>query len=101
MKNSIYFFLVIAVLIGCNSQKKEEHKKDALIQNRVSGKAFGTSYSITFIAKDRPNYNKAYDSLIRMINLSMSTYHTGTNITRINEGDTTVQVGISILRMFF
>jgi thiamine biosynthesis lipoprotein len=54
--------------------------------------AFGTSYSIIYLSKDSVNLQRGIDSVIRVVNNSMSTYLPDSDISRINQGDSTVQV---------
>ena len=102
MKRLAFIIIVIASLsIACNSKKTtpKEHQSKKIL-NTLSGKAFGTTYSVLFAAEEMISYQKSYDSLIAVINQSMSTYQKGTDITRINEGDTTVQVDAHFKKVF-
>lgn len=58
----------------------------------ISGEAQGTSYHITYVAGGYSNYREAFDSIFRHIDLSLSTYDTGSLISKINRNDTTVNV---------
>ncbi len=102
MKRLALLIIVIASLsIACNSKKASPQKQQSKkILNTLSGKAFGTTYSVLFAAEEEVSYQKSYDSLIAVINQSMSTYQKGTDITRINEGDTTVQVDNHFKKVF-
>ncbi|WP_459210623.1 FAD:protein FMN transferase [Aquimarina rhabdastrellae] len=102
MKRLALLIIVIASLsIACNSKKASPQKQQSKkILNTLSGKAFGTTYSVLFAEEEEVSYQKSYDSLIAVINQSMSTYQKGTDITRINEGDTTVQVDNHFKKVF-
>ncbi|MCK8522162.1 FAD:protein FMN transferase [Aquimarina sp. D1M17] len=67
-------------------------KNTQLYQNFVNGEAFGTTFSVQCIDVKKIDYSKSYDSLITVINTSMSTYIKDSDISKINRGDTTVVV---------
>lgn len=80
--------ILFILFIGLVSCKNEPH----LHLNYANGEAFGTTFSIQFIDKKEVDYSKSYDSIITIINKSMSTYIADSDISRINAGDTTVTV---------
>lgn len=73
-KLSILF--VILVVFSC---KKEP------INTQLSGAVFGTSYSIIY--NSNQNYQKQIDSLFYVINKSMSTYQTNSDISKVNRNE--------------
>lgn len=76
-------------------------KKEPVIQlNYSRGNAFGTTYSVQFISKTKQNFSKQYDSLVTVINQSMSTYQEDSDISKINKGDTTVTVDEHFEKVF-
>jgi len=68
------------------------NKKKELYLNYVSGNAFGTTFSVQFIDKKEVDFEKSYDSIITVINSSMSTYQNDSDISRINHGDSGIIV---------
>ena len=56
------------------------------------GGALGTSYSITYLADTELDYQTAIDSVFKVVNQSMSTYIPTSDISRINEGDSTIVI---------
>ncbi|NJB36032.1 MULTISPECIES: FAD:protein FMN transferase [Flavobacteriaceae] len=86
MRGSYSCFLVyLIVFIGCSP-------KERWVKNQNVGEAFGTTYSIIYLAHEELNYQKEIDSVIKAVNKSMSTYMPDSDISRINSGDTTIQV---------
>lgn len=73
---------IISIIISLSSCKKTTEPI------RLSGNALGTTFHITYFAKK--NYAAAIDSTINAVNASLSTYHTNSLISRINQGDSTV-----------
>lgn len=67
-------------------------KKNNSEYQYLTGFALGTSFSIIYESTDQVNYEKQVDSLIKVINGSLSTYIAESDISRINDGDTTVIV---------
>lgn len=84
MKNFALFFLLIT-LLGCSPKSK-------LVKNQNIGSALGTSYSIIYISDSPLDFQKEIDSVFKVINKSMSTYIPDSDISRINNGDSTVVV---------
>jgi thiamine biosynthesis lipoprotein len=84
MKRAITLFLFI-ISIACNNSTGIEYKK-------LDGLALGTTFHITY--KDSLDQIKEnnIDSLIHLINRSMSTYLPNSDISKINKGDTTILV---------
>jgi thiamine biosynthesis lipoprotein len=84
MKNIVLFFLLI-VLLGCTSNPK-------WVKNQNIGSALGTSFSIIYIADKPLDFQKEIDSVFMAINQSMSTYIPDSDISKINNGDSTIVV---------
>jgi thiamine biosynthesis lipoprotein len=82
-----YFLLVLSMILLFSGCKKEVVFKDHTLQGRV----FGTTYKITYL-NATTNYQKSIDSLFSKMNSSLSTYITTSDISRINNGDTSVMV---------
>jgi thiamine biosynthesis lipoprotein len=66
---------------------------------KLSGPVFGTSFNIQYHSEDNSNYDKAFDSLFKVINESMSTYIPDSKISRINRGEV-VEVDEHFKRVF-
>lgn len=77
---------ILLALIGCKEGKDEAR------QFFESGAALGTSYHITYIARSDKGLQEGIDSVFRLINQSMSTYLPESDISRINQGDSTLVV---------
>ena len=77
----LIFFSTVAVflLISCNREINNTIK--------ISGAAQGTTYNITYLAGQHSNYREAIDSIFKKIDLSLSTYDTGSIISKINRND--------------
>lgn len=74
------YTLCIAVLVtACRTTPKEN-------VYYIKGEAQGTTYSITYIAK-APVEKVAIDSILQVIDLSMSTYIDNSLISKINRGE--------------
>jgi FAD:protein FMN transferase len=84
MKFQFIFTLAILLLIGCNRGINNTIK--------ISGAAQGTSYNITYQAGLNSNYREAIDSILKKIDRSLSTYDTGSIISKINRNDTSVML---------
>ncbi len=80
-----FLFLTIisfVLLISCNQDSNK------II--RIAGKAQGTTYHISYVSADNSNYKPGIDSLLKEIDLSLSTYVPVSIISRINKNDSNV-----------
>lgn len=62
------------------------------VKNSNSGSALGTSYAITYLSDRELDFQKEIDSVFEAVNKSMSTYRPDSDISRINNGDSTVRI---------
>lgn len=85
MKN-IVSLLILLLGISCGIEEPK------VIQNQNSGGALGTSYTIIYQSREELNFQKEIDSVFSAVNQSMSTYISDSDISKINDGDTTVVV---------
>ncbi|WP_224483599.1 FAD:protein FMN transferase [Robertkochia aurantiaca] len=84
--------LLVALLTGCeqNSGIKTEQ-----------GLALGTNYTIKYeVAHDSITYHDEIESIFEQVNSSMSTYLTTSDISRINQGDSTLVVDTLFKEVF-
>ena len=58
----------------------------------LQGNAFGTTYNIQFYSERNIDFKKGLDSVIDDVNHSVSTYIPNSDISKINQGDSTVVV---------
>ncbi len=90
MRNSILLILLIS-LFACNSvsEKTKETTNEGATEVVIKGEAQGTTYTIKYLAEDyEEGLKEKFDSILKAIDLSMSTYVPTSNISRLNEGDT-------------
>ena len=96
--NSIkQFFLFFCVIVLCFIACK---KSDDSIPIKLNGQAFGTSFHITYFDENEREFTKQMDSLFYLINKSLSTYISTSDISKINTGDTTVVVDTFFREVF-
>ena len=69
-------------------------------QRGAFGEAFGTTYSISYYSEDLIPMDKALDSIFEKVNQSMSTYRETSDISRINRGDSLVEVDSLFTQVF-
>lgn len=84
MKNKVYFFGLMVLLFSCTPKE--------VVKNQTWGNALGTTYSIIYIADKELDYQQEIDSVFQVLNQSMSTYIPDSDISKINQGDSTVKV---------
>lgn len=82
MMKQLFFLWITALFFSCGN----EPEKAMVLQ----GNAFGTTYSIQYFSEVPLEAEKGIDSVIYLVNKSVSTYLPKSDISRINQGDTTV-----------
>ena len=86
-------FILTMVMVACQLSVNE---KVYLIE----GEAQGSTYHIKYIAERDENLKPAIDSILEVIDRSMSTYRPDSAISKINQGDTTVVVDEHFRKVF-
>ncbi|MDP4703837.1 MAG: FAD:protein FMN transferase [Polaribacter sp.] len=91
-KITVIFIIFLAIFLGCN---RNVDKKDFVLQ----GEVFGTTYKITYLNASK-DYQNSLDSLFLAFNQSLSTYIPTSDISKINDGDLTVEVDDFFVEVF-
>lgn len=81
LKLSLLLLAVFLIAPGCERGIKNTIK--------ISGTTQGTTYNITYLAGANSNYRQAFDSILKKIDTSLSTYIPVSLISRINQNDST------------
>lgn len=79
------YLLLLFTLLSCAQKNGDELRS-------FSGEALGTGYTVQFYSDHRFPVQERFDSVVAVINHSMSTYIEDSDISRINAGDTSVVV---------
>jgi thiamine biosynthesis lipoprotein len=77
MKN-IVLLLIVLLIFSCKQESKN---------TKLSGAVFGTSYAVIYNSES--NFETQFDSLFYIINKSMSTYQTNSDISKLNRNENT------------
>lgn len=73
--------ILALILIGCNETSE-------LVQRTDYGRAQGSTYAISYITGKDVKHQSGIDSILQVIDKSMSTYQSNSTISLINRGDT-------------
>ena len=82
--SKLVYFVLFTVLISCGEKPLEK--------TTVRGQAFGTTFSIQAYTNQNIDLEKGIDSILNLVNKSVSTYLPDSDISKINRGDTSVIV---------
>ncbi|WP_339841731.1 FAD:protein FMN transferase [uncultured Maribacter sp.] len=85
-KKILVLGFILGLLYSCNQNDAEVYR------NENRGAALGTSYNIISITTEETDFQKDIDSVFTSINHSLSTYIPESDISRINQGDSTIAV---------
>ncbi|MCK4561349.1 MAG: FAD:protein FMN transferase [Flavobacteriaceae bacterium] len=88
----LFIYLSFFMLLACKNNDRGNFKK-------LEGHALGTTFHITY-QEALVISEKQIDSLIYLVNKSMSTYMPNSDISKINKGDTTVIIDDMFLEVF-
>ncbi|HFS68235.1 MAG TPA: FAD:protein FMN transferase, partial [Flavobacteriia bacterium] len=77
--------ILLSFIITTLSCKKNTYQ-------HIKGTAFGTDLNVKLKTNSKRNWEKSIDSLVEIVNNSLSTYRKNSIISKINQGDTTVIV---------
>ncbi len=78
----VSFIVPVVVFVACKADQEKLVK--------LEGNAQGTTYHISYISPGNINHKPAIDSLLKVIDSSMSTWVPGSIISRINKNDSSV-----------
>ena len=78
MKNQFILLGIAVLILACSSEPKTI---------KLSGAVFGTNYNIQYYDKTDISYQNQIDSLFAVVNQSMSTYMTDSDISKLNRGE--------------
>ncbi|MBS3738989.1 MAG: FAD:protein FMN transferase, partial [Psychroflexus sp.] len=76
-KIQILILIITVLLFSCD---------DGFNKYEVYGNALGTTYSVNYYAQQDQNIKPKFDSIFQVINLSLSTYITNSDISKLNSG---------------
>ncbi len=91
-KKIFVFIAILGIFYSCNKEKIQQNYT-------LQGQVFGTTYKIVYLNATQ-NYQKSIDSLFFLMNKSLSTYISSSDISRINHNDSTVVVDNLFLEVF-
>lgn len=74
----ISYLLILLLIFSCQQEPKN---------TKMSGEVFGTTYGIQYFSERDENFQKPFDSLFHIINISMSTYQTDSDISKVNRNE--------------
>jgi thiamine biosynthesis lipoprotein len=96
MNNLIKYLAVVllCLVVGCGTKNSVPQKF------KLQGEALGTTYGISYIATSESLDRAVVDSLIFVVNQSMSTYWPDSDISKINKGDKSVSVEFMFKEVF-
>lgn len=80
MYRLVVVFVGLSIFTACQPS-------DELVQRTDYGRAQGSTYAISYVAKRDVRFQESFDSILEVIDLSMSTYRTDSRISALNKGE--------------
>jgi FAD:protein FMN transferase len=89
--------LILTIFLHSCGQKNSE---ESVV--KISGLAQGSSYHISYIDENQRNYKFQIDSILKEIDLSMSTYMDSSTLSKFNQSkDSIVDIDLHIVNVFW
>jgi FAD:protein FMN transferase len=82
VKNALYSFVLLLAVVGVWYYRN--HRVGDPI--KLEGKTMGTTYHITYFDQRQRNFQISVDSLMVLVNKSINTYDTASEVSRFNRG---------------
>ncbi len=80
IKNALYSLVLLLAILGV-----WKYRQNTLLEPiKLEGKTMGTSYHITYFDRQNRNFQSSVDSLMMLVNKSINTYDTSSEISRFN-----------------
>ncbi len=92
MIRKLLFVFSVILFFGCEDTSEKI--------NILQGNAFGTTYSIQYYSQNQFEAEKGIDSVFYAVNKSVSTYLPNSDISKINQGDSTIVVDAIFSEVF-
>ena len=80
MKYYFYKLLIVISFVSCSKP----------VNIKMAGPVFGTTYSIQYYSEEPQNLQHSIDSLFYVVNKSMSTYQTNSDISKLNRNEANI-----------
>ena len=85
-KNALYSLFLVVALVAIYWYRHSKGHDELGHKVELYGETMGTTYSIKYLQEEREDYQKGIDSLLAVLNMSLSTYIPESEISRFNEG---------------
>lgn len=87
------FIISVLTLVSCDSKSGQDIAT-------FQGEALGTTYSVQYFSEGELDFTRSMDSIVDLVNGSMSTYQQDSDISMINRGDSIVTVDEHFIKVF-
>lgn len=91
LKTFVLLIVMSVLLLSCSKTNNAQV---------YTGEALGTTYQVKFYHESELNIQQGLDSIFKTINASMSTYQENSDISRINNGDTSIVIDENFRTVF-
>lgn len=87
---TLFVLSLVSLVYSCEKDPKN---------TTLTGAVFGTTYAVQYYSNDEQDVQKQFDSLFNIINQSMSTYQTDSDISKLNRNED-VKVDAHFIKVF-
>lgn len=94
---TLTYLIAITSFIACNSPKSNNSNRAYL---SIDGRTMGTTYNVQYDDSLNRNFKAEFDSILILINKSMSTYDPNSTISRFNSGADSIEIDYHFEEVF-
>jgi FAD:protein FMN transferase len=81
-KNLFYLLILVIALVAIALSGKKEKREEM----RAEGYTMGTTYQVIYFDKEKRDLKRSIDSLLMLVNKSINTYDSSSEVSRFNKG---------------
>jgi thiamine biosynthesis lipoprotein len=93
-RNAIYSLILLVAIVGVFLWRKSGKPQ----QVRIEGETMATTYHVTYFDEQARNFKKSVDSLLQIVNKSINTYDSSSEISRFNSDPHGIRFQLPYLR---
>ncbi len=85
LKKNLFYLLILVLSLAAIALFRKKEKGEAM---RAEGYTMGTSYQVIYFDKEKRDLKSSIDSLLILVNKSINTYDSSSEVSRFNRGKT-------------
>jgi thiamine biosynthesis lipoprotein len=84
LKKNLLYLLILGVSLTAMALFRTKEKQEAI---RIGGYTMGSTYQVIYFDKEKRDFKGSLDSLLMLVNKSINTYDSTSEVSRFNKGE--------------